>query len=53
LTLARSRITDVDVAVEATEFARRQILVQSGTQMLTEANSLPRMALQLLKGLSR
>ena len=53
LTLARSRITDVDVAEEATEFARRQILVQSGTQMLAEANSLPKMALQLLQGLSR
>ncbi len=52
LTLAKSRITDVDVAEEATEFARRQILVQSGTQMLTQANNLPKMALRLLEGLN-
>ena len=46
---ARSRITDVDIAEETTEFARQQILVQSGTQMLREANNLPRTALELLR----
>jgi flagellin-like hook-associated protein FlgL len=51
LTLAMSRITDVDVAEEATAFARHKILVQSGTQMLTEANKLPKIALELLEGL--
>jgi flagellin len=46
---ARSRITDVDIAEETTEFARQQILVQAGTQMLREANNLPRTALDLLR----
>ena len=46
---AVSRISDVDVATEATEFARNQILVQSGTTMLAQANSLPQSALRLLQ----
>jgi len=49
LSQARSRITDVDMAQETTEYARQQILVQSGTQMLREANNLPRTALELLR----
>jgi flagellin len=49
LSQAKSRITDVDVAVESTEYARQQILVQSGTQMLREANNLPRTALEPLR----
>ena len=49
LSQARSRISDVDVAAETTEHARQQILVQSGTQMLREANNLPRTALELLR----
>ena len=50
LSSAISRIADVDVAEEATQYARYQILVQSGTQMLTQANNLPNAALQLLRG---
>ena len=50
LSSAISRIADVDVAEEATQYARYQILVQSGTQMLTQANQLPNAALQLLRG---
>ena len=50
LSSAISRIADVDVAEEATSYARYQILVQSGTQMLTQANKLPNAALQLLRG---
>ena len=46
---AISRVSDVDVATEATNYARYQILVQSGTQMLTQANNLPNAALQLLR----
>lgn len=46
---ARSRITDVDMAEETTEYARQQILVQSGTQMLRQANQLPQTALELLR----
>ena len=48
LSSAISRITDVDVAEEATQYARYLILVQSGTQMLRQANQLPASALQLL-----
>jgi flagellin-like hook-associated protein FlgL len=43
-----SRITDVDVAVETAEFSRAQILTQSGTAMLTQANTLPQSVLKLL-----
>lgn len=49
LSAANSRVTDVDVAIEATEYARGQILVQSGTAMLAQANSLPQSALRLLQ----
>ncbi len=49
LTEAKSRITDVDMAAETTEYAKQQILVQSGTQMLREANRLPQTALELLR----
>ena len=43
-----SRIKDVDVAQESTQFARYNILVQSGTAMLAQANLLPQNALRLL-----
>jgi flagellin len=45
---ARSRIYDVDVAEESANFARQQILVQSGTAMLAQANVLPQSALRLI-----
>jgi len=45
---ARSRIIDVDVAEESANFARQQILVQSGTAMLAQANILPQAALRLI-----
>jgi len=45
---ARSRIYDVDVAEESANFARQQILVQSGTAMLAQANVLPQTALRLI-----
>jgi len=47
---AESRISDVDVAIEMTEFTRNQILVQAGVAMLAQANSLPQLALQLMGG---
>jgi len=47
---AESRISDVDVATEMTEFVRNQILTQSAVAMLAQANSLPRMAMQLIQG---
>jgi flagellin len=48
LSAANSRIKDVDVAEESTKFARYNILVQSGTAMLAQANLLPQSALRLL-----
>jgi len=48
LQAAESRISDVDVATEMTEFVRNQILAQSGVAMLAQANTLPQLALQLL-----
>ena len=48
LQAAESRISDVDVATEMTEFVRNQIISQSATAMLAQANSLPQLALQLL-----
>lgn len=48
LTAANSRIKDVDVAEESTQFARYNILVQAGTAMLAQANALPQNVLRLL-----
>jgi flagellin len=45
---AESRISDVDVATEMTEFVRNQIMTQAAVSMLAQANSLPRMALSLI-----
>lgn len=50
LQAAESRISDVDVSLEMTEFVRQQILTQSAVAMLSQANSLPRMAMQLIGG---
>ena len=47
---AESRISDVDVSTEMTEFVRSQILTQAAVAMLSQANSLPQMALQLIGG---
>jgi len=48
LQAAESRVSDVDVATEMTNFIRNQILAQAGVAMLAQANALPRMALTLL-----
>ncbi len=48
LASANSRIKDVDVAEESTQYAKYNILVQSGTAMLAQANSTPQTALRLL-----
>jgi flagellin len=48
LASANSRIKDVDVADESTQYARYSILVQSGTAMLAQANTTPQSALRLL-----
>jgi len=49
LSAANSRIKDVDVAYESTQFAKYNILVQSGTAMLAQANQNPQSALRLLQ----
>ena len=46
---AESAISDVDVSTEMTQFVRAQILTQAGVAMLSQANSLPQMALQLIQ----
>jgi len=48
LQAAESRISDVDVASEMTEFVRNQVLAQAAVAMLAQANSLPQMALRLI-----
>jgi flagellin len=49
LTDAESRIRDTDFAYETMQFTRNQILTQSATSMLTQANQLPSGVLNLLR----
>ncbi|MBI2517598.1 MAG: flagellin [Opitutae bacterium] len=49
LEAANSRISDVDVAEESTQLARWNILVQSGTAMLAQANQSAQVALRLIQ----
>jgi flagellin len=48
LQASESRISDVDVATEMTEFTRNNIMAQAAVSMLGQANSLPQLALTLL-----
>ena len=48
LQAATSQITDVDVATESTNYAKENILVQSSTAMLAQANAMPQSLLRLL-----
>jgi flagellin len=48
LMTAESRVSDVDVAEEMAAMTRNQVLAQAGISMLTQANTMPQMALQLL-----
>ena len=50
LQAAESRISDVDVSAEMTQFVRQQILTQSAVAMLSQANQLPQMAMKLIGG---
>lgn len=45
---AESRIRDVDFATETSQFTRNQILTQSSTSMLAQANAVPQSALSLI-----
>ena len=53
MTAAESTIRDVDFATETTEFTREQILSQSSTAMLAQANQLPQSVLTLLNNICR
>ncbi len=46
---AESRISDVDVAVEAAELTRLNILQQAGSAVLAQANQQPQLAVSLLR----
>jgi flagellin len=50
LEAANSKIADVDVAAETTRLARSSVLVESGSKMLTQANSSAQIALKLMQG---
>ena len=49
MSASESRIRDVDMAEESVSFTKNQILVQSGTSMLAQANVRPQQVLQLLR----
>ena len=48
-TAARSRIEDADFAAESARLSKAQVLQQSGTAMLAQANAAPQLALQLIR----
>jgi len=45
---SESQISDVDVATEMTNYSKQQIVTQAAVAMLSQANSLPQMALSLI-----
>lgn len=49
LTEAKSRIEDIDMALEMSNYTKLNILQQAGTSMLGQANNLPQTVLQLLQ----
>jgi flagellin len=49
LMASESRISDVDVATEMASLTRNQVLAQAGVSMLAQANTMPQMALNLLR----
>jgi flagellin len=49
LLASESRISDIDVATEMAEMTRTQVLAQAGVAMLAQANTMPQMALTLLR----
>lgn len=49
LAASESRIRDVDMAYEMTNYTKNQIMLQAGIAMLAQANVSPQMVLQLLQ----
>jgi flagellin len=48
-TSARSRIEDADFAAESARLAKAQVLQQTGTAMLAQANASSQLAIQLIR----
>ena len=48
LSAANSQIRDADIARESAAFTKSNVLMQSGVAMLSQANTIPQMALKLL-----
>lgn len=48
LSAANSRIKDADIAEESSELAKKNMMLQTGTSILAQANQLPGQALSLL-----
>ena len=51
MTAAESRIRDADMAEELIQFTKNQVVLQSGTAMLIQANSLSKLAFRLIDNL--
>lgn len=49
ITSADSRLRDTDMAMTMMDFVRLQILNQSGTSMLSQANQMPQSILSLIQ----
>ena len=49
LMASESRVSDVDVATEMAGMTRNQVLANAGVAMLAQANTIPQMALTLLR----
>jgi len=49
LQASESRVSDVDVATEMASLTKNQVLAQAGISMLAQANTMPQMALALLR----
>lgn len=49
-TAAKSTIMDADIAEESAEYTKAQILQQTSSALLIQANSLPQIAIQLVQG---
>ena len=47
---SRSRLEDADFALESARLAKNQVLQQAGTSMLSQANQMNQMVMELLRG---
>ena len=47
---SRSRLEDADFALESSRLAKNQVLQQAGTSMLSQANQMSQMVMELLRG---